>query len=149
MVKITLKELINRVSWAKIEEKMFAIYPEECDTLHYYKRLYWTLSNLEADENPTNEIIEFELLSEDEDVYYDDFDDDFDDYEDDYEDEFDEELGMSVEKWKKYLGHFIPSSLLEEIEEAEVIAHAFVEATYGGFKEAETLTIEHHDKKED
>lgn len=132
MVKMTLKEVINRVSWAKIEEKIFAIYPEESDSLHYYKRLYWTLSNLDADDNPAGKMIQFELLSEDEELYYEDLADDYEDFDNTY----DEDFHMGIEEWKKFLGYFISITLLEEIDEAEVIAHAFVEATYGGFREA-------------
>ena len=129
---MTLKEVINRVSWAKIEEKMFAIYPEETDSLHYYKRLYWTLINLDADENPTGKMIEFELLSEDEELYYEMEADDYDDYDDVYEDGFQ----MDAACWNRLLGYFISYGLLEEMDEAEIIAHTFVEATYGGFREA-------------
>lgn len=144
MVKMTLKELITGTTWVNIEKKMLAIYPEECDSLHYYKRLFWTLSNLEADENPTGAMIEFELFSDEDEVYYEDYEDDYDDYDDLDEEEF----TMSLEKWKKFLGYFISDSLLQEIDEAEVITHAFVEATYGGFREIEMPIIQHNESDE-
>lgn len=134
MVNVTLKELITRTSWAKIEEKMLAIYPEEADSLHHFKRLYWSLANLEADQNPAGAMIQFELFSDDEVEQY--FDDSYDEY-DDYDDFYEEEFTMTLDKWKKILGYFIPNEILKEIDGAEAVVHAFVEAAYGGLREVE------------
>lgn len=128
-MEVTLKDLLQDVTWAELEKKILTIYPEEDDTLDLYKRLYWDLYNLIPAENKTGATIEFELFDENEEVFYEEEDIT-------YIDADDFEVGLSLKQWQKYLGYYIPKEILEKLPKDEIIAHAFIEASYGGFTES-------------
>lgn len=130
-MKVTLKNVLQDVTWAELEKRILSIYPEEDDSLDLYKRLYWDLYNLTPIVNQTGAMIEFELFNEDEEIFYDENDIEYIDA-----DSF--EVGMSLDRWKIYLGYYIPDELFEQISKAEIITHAFIEASYGGFTESFT-----------
>lgn len=136
-MNLSLKNIIEDVSWSDIEAKMLSIYPEEEDSLHFYKRLYWELINLEPDENPLGLKIEFELFDEEDEVFYDT---------ENYDTEFDMDdfmVGLTTEQWRKFLGYHVSGDMLKDLDKAEIITHAFLESNYGGFLEAENKVFIH------
>ena len=122
---MTFKQLIHQITWTELEYEIVEIYPDERDLLTYYKKLFWTLCNLEADENKIGAELVLDLISEEEIREYEDDDDLY--FEQDFS--LDE---LSEEDWKRYLGYYIPDDLLMEFPVATIIVHVLMEAVYGG-----------------
>lgn len=127
-MKKTFKELLLGTTWHDIEEKMLYIYPEESDSLNYYKKLYWQLLNLVPIENVDGREMNFELLDGEDEIFYDEMGLGYEEWEE-------INLEVTVDEWKRYLSYFVSNELIKEIGLTDIVVHAFVEATYGGFKE--------------
>lgn len=120
---MNLKKLIQQISWNELENKLLTYYPEEVYSLKYYKKLYWKLLALEPIKNHSNPVLFVETFKKTEDIFY----------------ETDEDSQQNIlvynEKfWARCLGFKIDTSLSKEMSSSEIVAHMFVDLTYGEFQ---------------
>lgn len=134
--KIQLRELLARNVWVNIKNKIIEIYPDQVENIELYKRVYFSLLNMEQGENEDGIVI---ILRK---TFEKDFDEEtFEELETglEYIDVFGMEpddtqtYALDFSEWEDWIAFYCNHNDLEERGEPEFIAHVLWEMTFTGY----------------